>query len=294
MKKTLINSLCAVSVVAISQTALASCDDIKAAAEAGGGLEAVANTVVSGNQLANHSAANGGGFGLDMWVTAVDEKGVVCQVVNTARAKDENKTIGANIGNKSWLGSRVISAQKANTANAFSLDGFSISTANLYGLVQEGGSLYGLQHSNPVDTATAYKGADKTGSAAKFGTAKDPLKGKAMGGVNVFGGGLALYKSVTVGETTSIVKVGAIGVSGDTSCTDHAVAWRIRTALGLNTVPAGFNDLDGTNTSNLGDEMVIDTADHLANNWAQPTCFTPPAEPAQGADNLNGVIDNTN
>ena len=286
MKKTLINSLCAVSVATISQTALASCDDIKTAAEAGGGLEAVANTVVTGNQQANHSAANGGGFGLEMWVTAVDEKGVVCQVVNTARAKDENKTIGANIGNKSWLGSRVISAQKANTANAFSLDGFAISTANLYGLVQEGGSLYGLQHSNPVDTATAYKGADKTGSAAKFGTAKDPLKGKAMGGVNVFGGGLALYKTGA--------KVGAIGVSGDTSCTDHAVAWRIRTALGLNKVPAGFNDLDGTNTSNLGDEMVIDTADHLANNWAQPTCVTPPAEPAQGADNLNGVIDNTN
>jgi len=51
-----------------------------------------------------------------------------------------------------WPGSRVISAQKANTANAFSLPGLALSTAKLYSAVQPGGSLYGLQHSNPVDT----------------------------------------------------------------------------------------------------------------------------------------------
>ena len=33
---------------------------------------------------------------------------------------------------RSVVGSRVISAQKANTANAFSLDGLALSTANLY------------------------------------------------------------------------------------------------------------------------------------------------------------------
>lgn len=282
MKNTVMKSLCAASLAAIAQGAMATCDDIKAAAEAGGGLEKIANDVVVANQgTTNHSAANGGGFGLEMWVTAVDERGVVCQVVNTARAKDTEKTIGVNIGNKSWLGSRVISAQKANTANSFSLDGFAISTANLYGLVQEGGSLYGLQHSNPVDTATAYKGTTLKGGTAKFGTVKDPLTGKAPGGVNVFGGGLALYKTGA--------KVGAIGVSGDTSCTDHAVAWRIRTALGLNKVPGGFNTLGDHPDTVIGDELVIDSAANLPNNAAQPTCFTAPTEGA-----ANGVIDNTN
>ena len=61
------------------------------------------------------------------------------------------------------------SAQKANTANAFSLglgstpgtslfgtSGLALSTANLFTAVQPGGSLYGLQHSNPVDSEIAY------------------------------------------------------------------------------------------------------------------------------------------
>src|SRR6202007_3207912 len=94
---------------------------------------------------------------------------------------------GANRGSQ-WPGSRVISAQKANTANAFSLNGLALSTANLYSAVQPGGSLYGLQHSNPVDTAAAYQGP-----STKYGTANDPLVGQKIGGVNVFGGGLALY-----------------------------------------------------------------------------------------------------
>src|SRR6201982_147032 len=87
-----------------------------------------------------------------------------------------------------WPGSRVISAQKANTANAFSLPHLALSTANLYSAVQPGGSLYGLQHSNPVDTRVAYHGP-----AADFGTGADPMTGHRVGGVNVFGGGLALY-----------------------------------------------------------------------------------------------------
>ena len=52
-----------------------------------------------------------------------------------------------------------------------------------------------------------------------------------MGGVVVFGGGLALYKGDDV--------VGGLGVSGDSACADHNVAWRIRKALGLDNLPAG-------------------------------------------------------
>jgi hypothetical protein len=61
----------------------------------------------------------------------------------------------------------------------------SIATANLYSAVQPGGSLYGLQHSNPVDTSVAYKGPSEN-----YGKANDPMVGKKIGGVNVFGGGL--------------------------------------------------------------------------------------------------------
>src|SRR4029077_8970159 len=94
---------------------------------------------------------------------------------------------GNNRGDE-WPGSRVISAQKANTANAFSLPHLSLSTANLYSAVQPGGSLFGLQLSNPVDTNVAYGG-----KASNYGRGNDPMVGGKIGGINVFGGGLALY-----------------------------------------------------------------------------------------------------
>lgn len=164
---------------------------------------------------AARSVANGG-FDLDMWGSIVNRDGVVCAVAFT----------GADRGSE-WPGSRVISAQKANTANAFSLPGLALSTANLWAAVQPGGSLYGLQHSNPVDTEAAYKGPSQ-----KFGTSSDPLVGSKIGGVNVFGGGLALYNA-------DGVLVGAVGVSGDTSCADHNIAWRTRHTLNLDFVPGG-------------------------------------------------------
>jgi uncharacterized protein GlcG (DUF336 family) len=159
-----------------------------------------------------------GGFNLDMWATIVNRDGIVCAVAFT----------GADRGSQ-WPGSRVISAQKANTANAFSLPQLALSTANLYSAVQPGGSLYGLQHSNPVDTRVAYRGP-----AANFGESNDPMVGHRIGGVNVFGGGLALYNRAHI-------LIGAVGVSGDSSCADHNIAWRTRNTLGLDHVPAGVS-----------------------------------------------------
>jgi len=159
-----------------------------------------------------------GGFNLDMWATVVNRDGVVCAVAFT----------GADRGSQ-WPGSRVISAQKANTANAFSLPHLSLATANLFSAVQGGGSLFGLQHSNPVDTGVAYQGP-----AADFGEPNDPMVGHRIGGVNVFGGGLALYSAAHV-------LIGAVGVSGDSSCADHNIAWRTRNTLNLDHVPAGVS-----------------------------------------------------
>src|SRR5207245_7634454 len=170
--------------------------------------------------LATATAAEASGLNNNMWAAIVNRDGIVCAVAFS----------GANRGAQ-WPGSRVISAQKANTANAFSLDsssfsngsgqsaGLALSTANLYSAVNPGGSLYGLQHSNPVDPAVAYAGRPE-----KYGTANDPMVGNRIGGVNVFGGGLALYAP---GERVAMV-VGGLGVSGDTSCADHNIAWRVR------------------------------------------------------------------
>jgi hypothetical protein len=72
------------------------------------------------------------------------------------------------------------------------------------------------------------------GDGVSYGTERDPMVGKKASGVVVFGGGLALYDGHTI--------AGALGVSGDTSCGDHNVAWRVRHVLGLDKVPAGITD----------------------------------------------------
>jgi heme-degrading protein len=186
-----------------------------------------------------------GGLDLNMWASIVGLDGSVCVVTFSGQSFTDQ-----------WLGSRVISAQKANTANDFSLNALALSTANLYSAVQPGGSLYGLQHSNPVDAGIAY-----AGPASKFGAPNDPLTGERVGGVNVFGGGLALYNA-------SKQKIGALGVSGDTSCADHNVAWRVREALGL----GAANVLAGVGGGK--DKIIydIDANGHSASGFGHPTC----------------------
>ena len=116
-------------------------------------------------------------FGLQMWATIVDRDGIVCAVAFT----------GGNRGDQ-WPGSRVISAQKANTANAFSLPGLALSTANLYTAVQPAAACSVFRRATP-STRTSPIG----GNPSNFGRSNDPMVGGRIGGVNVFGGGLALY-----------------------------------------------------------------------------------------------------
>jgi uncharacterized protein GlcG (DUF336 family) len=183
-----------------------------------------------------------GGFGLQMWATVIDRDGVVRVVARS----------GADRGDQ-WPGSRVISAQKANTANAFSLPGLALSTANLFFAVQPGQSLFGLQASNPVDTDVAYGG-----DAADFGTKDDPMVGGRVGGVNVFGGGLALYAA----DGTLL---GGLGVSGDSSVADHVIAWKLRKKLGLDHIPGGVSPTKD-------DNMVLDFSNGLsASGWGHAT-----------------------
>ncbi len=207
--------------------------------------------------LINAQQQSNGGFGLNMWGTIVNRDGIVCAVAYT----------GGNRGDQ-WPGSRVISAQKANTANAFSLPNVAISTANLFSAVQPGGTLFGLQASNPVDTAVAYRG-----NATLYGTLNDPMVGGKIGGVNVFGGGLALYNS-------SQALIGAIGVSGDSSCADHNIAWRTRNNLNLDYLPSmGFSG-DPNRPDNIrydipGNQALSTTGNSVNNSssgWGHPSC----------------------
>lgn len=188
-----------------------------------------AQFVTAANQALGETAAYG--FGLPMWATMVNENGRVCHVYSTKGAGVANT--GAFAGNNAWLGSRIISAQKAYSATAFSLNTLALSTGSVYVATVPGGSLYGLQHSNPVNAAAAYSFVDGAGiarSAADLGTATDPLVSKIIGGINLFGGGLPLYNAGSV-------KIGGLGVSGDSSCRDHVFAWRMRLALAKDFTP---------------------------------------------------------
>ena len=139
---------------------------------------------------------NGGLFSPNkMWAAVVDRQGVLCGVVRSSP--------------DAWPGSRDIAIAKAFTANAFSNSQLALSTANLYGPTQPGGSLYGLNNSNPFNPLF---NAQETGT------------GSVVGGIITFGGGVALYSSGQV--------VGGLGVSGDTSCADHAIAYRMRAQAG--------------------------------------------------------------
>jgi uncharacterized protein GlcG (DUF336 family) len=192
-----------------------------------------------------------GGFDLNMWGTVVNRDGIVCAVAFTGSARGDQ-----------WPGSRVISAQKANTANAFSLPALALSTANLYSATQPGGSLFGLQASNPVSTKVAY-GGDPT----QNGQADDPMVGGRIGGVNVFGGGLALYNAQ--GQL-----IGGLGVSGDSSCADHNIAWRTRHNLKLDYVPAGVSG-DATRPDNIVYDIVTLPGLPIGvspSGWGHATC----------------------
>jgi len=157
-----------------------------------------------------------GGFENHEWATVVDRTGTVCAIAYSGSKVDDQ-----------WPGSRSISAQKANTANAFSLNSMALSTANLFAMAQPGQSLYGIIAANPPSPAA------NTGDPLQFGTAQDPMVGQRIGGVVIFGGGLALYNDQGI--------VGGLGVSGDSACADHNVSWRLRQALGLDKVPGGVN-----------------------------------------------------
>lgn len=241
--------------VAVAVFLLARGGTISQAADQGNGAGSACNQLPSHDALRKAlsmaQAQANGGFGLNMWGTIVNRDGVVCAVAFTGNARGDQ-----------WPGSRAISAQKANTANAFSLAGLALSTANLYTATQPGGTLYGLQASNPVNTDVAYRG-----DPSNDGQLDDPMVGGRIGGINVFGGGLALYNPQKQ-------LIGAVGVSGDSSCADHNIAWRTRNNLKLDFVPAGVSG-DPKRPDNIVYDIVTQPGFAIgvsASGWGHPAC----------------------
>ena len=130
--------------------------------------------------------------------------------------------------------------------------------------------IYGQQYNQEVvcldySSATlwiptvAYRGNERN-----FGRKNDPMVGRRIGGVNVFGGGLALY-----GADGN--RVGGVGVSGDTSCRDHMVAWETRNKLALDFVTSGVSgDVERP------DNIIFD----IDIGFGHPFCLDPVAEEA--------------
>jgi hypothetical protein len=221
----------AVSVPSLAQ-AKPDCPDLPGASR----LKQVLQSVVKEGPSKN------GGMGNQEWAVLVNRNGVGCAVVYSGTTAAEE-----------WPGSRVIAASKANTANGVSNDDYALSTANVFAASQPGESLYSLATSGPPNAKAAF------GDPATYGTPNDPMIGKPVGGVIVFGGGLALYNAQ--GKV-----IGGLGLSGDTSCTDHIIAWKVRHELELDNVAMGPSPAHN-------DNMILDFNDGKSpSGFGHPLC----------------------
>src|SRR5437016_5735797 len=174
----------------------------------------------------SHDGEAGGLFhGTRMWAAVVNRNGELCAF---ATSKDDPTQV--------WPGSQAIAKAKAYTANAFSLDGLALSTAMLYTFTQPGHSLWGLNQSNLFNPKFL---APPTGS--------DEGTGRIAGGIITFGGGVPLYSGSHI--------VGGLGISGDTACTDHEIAKRVRDAAGMN--PPGGATVDDISYSSKDGPSVF-------------------------------------
>jgi uncharacterized protein GlcG (DUF336 family) len=200
-------------------------------------IPAATVTAIQGELAKVMTMQNGGIFGVKglfptknnfMWSAVVDRNGRLCSVVKTP--------------GDPWPGSRAIAIAKAGTANDFSNASLPLSTANLYAATQPGGSLWGLNNSNPFNPDFL---APRSG-ANQF-----------VGGIITFGGGVPLYQNGAV--------IGGLGVSGDSSCADHVIAYRMRRLAGLAPTIPGVG-------SNNTDNIAYPTSGSPT-GFQQPHCF---------------------
>jgi uncharacterized protein GlcG (DUF336 family) len=170
-----------------------------------------------------------------MWGAVVNRDGEICSY--TTSTADPTQV---------WPGSQAIAKSKAYTANAFSLDSLALSTARLYTFTQPGHSLWSLGQSNLFEPKFLAPPAGQGGG-----------KEQLAGGLIFFGGGVPLYDGA--GKI-----IGGLGISGDTSCTDHEIAKRVRNLAGLN--PVGGPLVDDI-TYSVPDGPSVFTHPLCLNTW---------------------------
>jgi uncharacterized protein GlcG (DUF336 family) len=181
-----------------------------------------------------------------MWAAVVDRDGTLCAFAPST--SDPTQV---------WPGSQAIAKSKAYTANAFSLDALPLSTAQLYTFTQPGHSLWSLGQSNPFSPAFLAPTGGQGGGTNQI-----------TGGMIFFGGGVGLYKNGKI--------IGGLGISGDTSCTDHEIAKRVRTLATLD--PPGGPLVDDISYSSVDGASVF-THPLCPNTWRNGTFIgnEPPA-----------------
>lgn len=194
-----------------------------------------------------------GGNNSHVWGVVMNRTGQVCVVAYSGAVLDSQP-----------LGGRVLAASLANTANSASIDAQFFSSGNLY--PQAHSKWMDINESSLLIDATKVY----TGNATFFGALNDPLVGKRPGGWVGLGGGLALMDAY--GRS-----LGAIGIAGDTPCTNHNLAWMVRNHLYLDRVLGGINP-DTSRADN-----IIYEGSTIDPNFTHPVCST--AESLQ-TDNL--------
>ena len=172
--------------------------------------------------------------GTRMWGAVVNRDGAICSYATST--SDPSQV---------WPGSQAIAKAKAYTGNAFSLDSLALSTAMLYTFTQPGHSLWSLGQSNLFNPEFLAPTGGQDGG-----------RGKIAGGLIFFGGGVPLYSGGKI--------IGGLGISGDTSCTDHEIAKRVRDLAGLN--PPGGKLVDDISYSSV-DKPSAFTHPLCINTW---------------------------
>lgn len=187
---------------AISSANASTCKELPNANELKSALTSVSKV--------NDAAANGG-VGAPEWLTLLDSSGTICAIVH-------NLPDNVDVTTQLALNHRVLAIQKAGVSNGFSREGLAVSSGNIYVGSQEG------EVASGTDSFLNFLVNPYGGNPRTYGTAKDPLIGKRLGGNAAVPGGLALFDK-------NHTKVGAIGASGDFRCTDHVIAWKVRELL---------------------------------------------------------------
>jgi len=189
------------------------------------------------------AVTNGAASPKHSWGAYVNRAGVVCSVVRTGPAQNDQSPFG-----------RLEALTHANTANDFSSNTFAMSSANVYGYAQPGGSLYGGGASTPINSQATGGLVSAYGFECGNAVASDAACGLKIGGFNPTGGGVPLYDHYGV-------IVGSLGVGGDDACVAHNIAWKTRTLIGLRKT---------TMTDNINYATTV--GDQLANTNKHASC----------------------